>query len=66
MTGKNLGKIFLGFTIIAAIFSGISFWLLDNIVCTVIGLIFFIFNALATLCIDKKYKDTIIKLLDIF
>ena len=59
-------KIFLWLTVLSAVFAGISLWILDNMVCFGIAVALFIFNAEITLCMDKKYKDVIIELLDIF
>lgn len=66
MSEKNLGRLFLALTIMAAVFTGISLWILDNFVCTFIGIGLFIFNAIVTLCIDKRYKNLILELLDLF
>ena len=66
MKGDKLGKVFLWFTIIAAVFTGISFLILESMLFSIVGLVFFIFGTIMTLCIDKKYKEIIIKLLDFF
>ena len=39
---------------------------LDNFVCTLIGAVLFLFFAIMTLCIDGRFRDMILELLNLF
>lgn len=62
---KKLEKFFCCLSILSAIFCGVSACLLDNTVYTLIGTGTFVFSAIATLCLDRKYTNIILELLDI-
>ncbi len=66
MSKRTAGTIFFTLTVIAAVFSAVSIWIIDNPVFFGIGIICFILFAIITLCIDKKYKAVVAKLLDLF
>ena len=66
MSERKLGRFFLTLTILAAVFTSISLWFLDNFVCTLIGAVLFLFFAIMTLCIDGRFRDMILELLNLF
>lgn len=63
---RRIGKIFFVLTVLAAIFASVSIWILESVMFAVIGIVLFVFNAICTLCCEKRYKDWIIALLDLF